>query len=246
MAKIIMICSGKSGTGKTTCALGIGEFFSNIKKKVLIIEFSLSNMSLDICLASQNKVVFNIADIFLNNCDIHQGIITSEDDENISFISGANNIYSEIDYIKYKKFLNSLKTLDYFDYIIIDFCMEDIEILGYILDISDLNLFITSCDSVSIRENSRLVSRLKEMKNINGRLIINKVESEILKLEKIPDLDFIIDNICLQLIGVISYRKKFAKTAINKQILDKDRLALKIFDNIGRRILGDEIPLKII
>lgn len=246
MEKIITICSGRSGTGKTTCALGIGGFFSNIKKKVLIIEFSLSNTGLDICLASQNKVVFNIGDIFLNNCNINQAIITSDQDENISFISGANNIYKDIDHTKYKFFLESVKSLDKFDYIIIDFSLQDIEILSYILDISNLNLFITSCDSISIRENSRLISHLKEIKEIKARLIINKVEKRILKLEQIFDLDFIIDTICLQLIGVLSYRKNISITAINKQILDKDKLALKIFDNIGRRILGDDIPLKII
>ena len=63
MGKVILIASGKGGTGKTLFAANIGTLLALRNKNVVLIDMDLGLRNLDLYLGLENKVVYNIMDV---------------------------------------------------------------------------------------------------------------------------------------------------------------------------------------
>ena len=66
--KIITVTSTKGGVGKTITTLNLAGVFSNLKKKVLVIDFDLYGGAVATYLNSKNdKTIFNLITDLSNN-----------------------------------------------------------------------------------------------------------------------------------------------------------------------------------
>lgn len=63
MTKIIIIASGKGGTGKTSLAAGLGAALAAREHQVLVIDGDSGLRNLDIVLGMSDRVVFSFADV---------------------------------------------------------------------------------------------------------------------------------------------------------------------------------------
>lgn len=63
MTKIIVIASGKGGTGKTSLAAGVGAALAKQDHKVLVVDGDSGLRNLDIVLGMSDRVVFSFADV---------------------------------------------------------------------------------------------------------------------------------------------------------------------------------------
>jgi len=63
MTKIIVIASGKGGTGKTSLAAGVGAALARREQKVLVVDGDSGLRNLDIVLGMSDRVVFSFADV---------------------------------------------------------------------------------------------------------------------------------------------------------------------------------------
>ena len=63
MTKIIVVASGKGGTGKTSLVAGVSAALASAGKKVLVIDGDSGLRNLDIVLGMSDRVVFSYADV---------------------------------------------------------------------------------------------------------------------------------------------------------------------------------------
>ena len=75
MGKVILIASGKGGTGKTLFAANIGTLLALRNKNVVLIDMDLGLRNLDLYLGLENKVVYNIMDVLSGVCGIKRRLL---------------------------------------------------------------------------------------------------------------------------------------------------------------------------
>ena len=91
-----------------------------------------------------------------------------------------------------------------------------------------------------------IASRLLQQNGVKEqRLLINRVRTQYGKMELMPDLDVVIDQTGVQLIGVVPEDPQIIRSGAKGIPLPESCRAYQAFDNIGKRITGQYCPLAI-
>lgn len=75
MGKVILVSSGKGGTGKTMFSVNLGAVLAQREKRVILIDLDMGLRNMDIYLGMENKVVYNIMDVVSGICRIKKAMI---------------------------------------------------------------------------------------------------------------------------------------------------------------------------
>ena len=70
MGKIIIVASGKGGTGKTTVTANIGAALAMRGNLVALVDMDMGCRNLDITLGLESSIVYDIFDVIEENCEI--------------------------------------------------------------------------------------------------------------------------------------------------------------------------------
>lgn len=242
MSIIIGVTSGKGGTGKTTICAGLSYAFASIDKKILIIELDIGLRCLDIILGINDKVVYDIGDVIKGDCQISDAIVKCASNDRIHLISAPMDISKVIDVNEIAEFCLSLKK--YYDYIIID--MPAGIGMGCSLSpkVCDITLIVVTPDPICIRDARKVVNIMRECNYNNMRLLINMATKLVIKKNVISNYDEIIDNVSVQLIGIIPDDINIKISAFKGFNFSETVNTMTIFSNIASRIEGNYIPLR--
>lgn len=152
-AKIVTFYSSKGGVGKTLLSLNSGISLSNkYKKKTLLIDMDLQYGDISIMLNKHTGM--NIVDLIdQGKWDTYESIepYLYKHNNNLDVLLAPKNPDSS-EYIGkeiVEKIINSLRT--YYDVIIIDTGVNFSDLTLYILDISDVILFVSYMEIVSLK-----------------------------------------------------------------------------------------------
>lgn len=242
MGSCIIVTSGKGGVGKTTCAANIGYFLACMDKKVICIDFDTGLRNLDILLGVEDRCVFDLSDIIINNINKENVIVEHPKMKNLFFIAAPSS-KSIFDTNRLKEFIKEIKN-DY-DYVMID-CPAGI---GFEFDCAcqcaDIALIITTPDVLSVRDVT-VTADLLQKKNIkNTYLIVNRVIASYIDKYKnyFVNIDDIIDNTRTRLLGIVGEDNSlyaFERESVKKK---KKSLSGICYNNIAKRITGEKVPL---
>ncbi len=242
MDKVLVVTSGKGGTGKSTLATSIGIAFAKMDKKVLLIDCDCGMRGLDIMLGVSKNLVFDISDAVSGNCKTQHIIYPCPYIENLYLIPAPQSVEDEISGGILKKFIKNIES-DY-DYIIIDSPAGIGKNFEVAVIPADLCLVIVNAEPTSVRGCEYVKKRLEDLNKKNIRMVINKFSKrEFKRSGAYYDLDEVIDKVGLQLLGVVEENKAVV-SAIQKGVAyNKECKALKEIENIAKRINGENVPL---
>ena len=237
MGLLTVIASGKGGSGKSTCSIGLATAFSKRGRKVLLIDIDEGLRCLDLMLGVSDKLVFDLSDI-LNYHKALEDVVLKVND-NIDLIAAPSEIdsYSKVDF---GKFL--YKVTDIYDNVIVD-CPAGIDPIFYkaIPPFADV-LIIESLDMIGCRSATVLYSMLEAAGIQHKYLIVNKFD--YYQLSKNPSLTFdeIIDKSGLMLRGIIPNDNSLGLLSLRGNLYHKS-YAFKAFSRIADRLEGKNVPL---
>ena len=146
--KIITVTSTKGGVGKTITTLNLAGVFSNLKKKVLVIDFDLYGGAVATYLNSKNdKTIFNLITDLSNNKYKNIDDYIYNHNEYISILSAPKDprFANKMDSKYIPIILNNV--VYKYDVILIDTTHILNEINIYTLDMSDIILYLFTNDS---------------------------------------------------------------------------------------------------
>ena len=244
MGKVITITSRKGGVGKTTTVLNLAGVYSNLKKKVLIMDLDLYSNSIATSLnLKNNKNIYSvILDITNNKFDNIENYVENYN-EYISVLPSVNDprITSNIE-SKYIKQIITLAKYSY-DIILIDtnHVFDHTNIVIY--DSSDTILNIMSNDPVDLVNTKSFVNIAVDIEFNDLRILLNESNSLEEKYFSMYDIrEFLNYNISYKL-----GRELYVKT-IDKYVLDGKILTLnnvyksnyKKLENIGLDLIKEE------
>ena len=244
MSQVVVVSSGKGGTGKSTISVSLGNAYAKMGKKVLLIDCDSGMRGLDIMLGVSKNLVFDIADVVSGNCKTEHIIYPCPYIDGLFLIPAPQNVEDEISSGILKQFVKNIK--DDYDIVIID-CPAGV---GKSFEIAvapaSLCLVVANAEPTSVRGCEKVKKRLLELGKTDIRLVINKFSRQSFKqLNAYYDLDEVIDKTGIQLIGIITENKPVVSAIQKGLAYDGKCLAIKAINNIARRIDGENVPLAI-
>ncbi|MEG2082823.1 MAG: P-loop NTPase [Oscillospiraceae bacterium] len=240
MAQIIMIASGKGGTGKSTVATFLATELAQSGKKTFLTELDTGLRSIDIISGTSENAVYDIGDVLHGVISAQKAMIVSPYTENL-FIIPAPYKNQEIDFGGLATVIKEVE--NDFDYMIIDTAAGVGDAFYGALSVANYAIVVATADRISVRD-ARVVSDEAFAKGIkNIKLIINKFDKASFKQSGFYDGDEIIDACCAQLLGVIPQSAEISVKAMKGELLSKDSIEKKIFTAMKDRLQGKEQPI---
>lgn len=237
--KLIAVCSGKGGTGKSCVTAYTGAALAAMRKKTLLIDMDKAPGALDLIFGAQNSVVFNVRDVLRKQCEPQKAIIPVPGRENLFLLPAGDDVPEEKPAMSLDALIQDVKN-DY-DFIFVDgadLFMPDPKTVAAVL-------LVTTPDSLAVRAAARKSHELYESGVQNMRLIINNVPPRVIPIQGVKDFDDVIDRIGVQLIGVIPASQRLAFCANNGEPLQSETMTITVFTNIAARLRGRPEPLLI-
>lgn len=221
-SKIISVCSGKGGTGKTFFSANYAYQLSRLNKKVLLVDFDLNFSNLNILLnQTSSKTLSN----FFEQTETMEEIVFNYS-TNLDLIFGDSG---RADYPRLSReiidyFFIILKKIQHrYDYIILDSSAGADSFVLHQLMKSDYNLIITSPEPTAIMDAYVVIKLLLENgSEVERYVVINKCsdsdegKNAFIKLSKAVN-HFLKMNI--ELLGIISQDVAAHKSIVNQELL---------------------------
>lgn len=237
MAEIIVIASGKGGSGKSSFTAGIGRALAKLDKKVLAIDCDIGLRSLDLLFGVSENVVFDWGDLLCDRCNVEQAIIKAE----IDLLAAPRNFSSEFTPESTAALFRSFAK-DY-DYILLD-SPAGID-RGFQISASgaDKAIVVTTPDNICVRSCARAFDELRRLGIEDARLVINMFEVKPVCKKKLLNIDQCIDETGVQLLGVVPRDINIGYCSVTGETPGEFSPSTLAYKRIAKRITGQRIPL---
>ncbi|MDO4833554.1 MAG: AAA family ATPase [Bacillota bacterium] len=187
MSKVILVASGKGGTGKTMFSVNMGAALARKGCRVMLLDMDMGMRNMDLYLGMENSVVYNIMDVITGVCRITKATIKVDGFETLYFMAAApRKDDRDITPLHMEILCSKLKSI--FDFIIID-CPAGVgDTLEASAAAADQAVIITEPVTAAMRD-ADVTERFLIDKGVNKTCIIaNKVNVELMQAGLLPDL----------------------------------------------------------
>ena len=242
MCEVIVVASGKGGTGKTTVCAGIAVALAKNNKKVLIIDGDSGMRGVDMVLGVADKLVYDISDIVSGGCDPEDAVYRVSEDLPLYCVAAPLYADDEVSPSLVKEFVEKARK-DY-DYILIDSPAGTGSGFVSAATSADRALVVINTEPISIRGAKNIKSRLDTLHISDQRLVINRFDKErFYQMALFEDLDEVIDEAGMRLIGLIPEEVRIISLSQRGALTGNWSKTGIIFETIARRLEGTDVPI---
>lgn len=204
MGKVILVSSGKGGTGKTMFSVNLGAILAQQGNRVMLLDMDMGLRNMDIYLGMENKVIYNIMDVISGVCRIKKAMMRVDGFQDLYFMAASpRRDDRDMTPLHMEVLCNKLRK--YFDYIIID-CPAGI---GDLFDVSmaaaDKTVIVTEPEVASLRDADTTERYLREKGMENMCVVVNKVKVELMQAGLVPGMSEIMNMFKSPVAGLIQY-----------------------------------------
>ena len=233
MGKIIIVASGKGGTGKTTVTANIGAALAMRGNLVALVDMDMGCRNLDITLGLESSIVYDIFDVIEENCDLDEALIKDTRYENLYFIPAPQTRdTSSVEDEAVKGIWEKLSSR--FDYCLVDAPAGIDGGFLYAAMGADSAILVTMPEVTALRDGDRAISVLEDMGIDDVKVVINRVRS-----------DMIDKGIMMNMLGIVPDDEELMVAALKGTLAvsAENSRAGQAFLNIAARLMGEEVPI---
>ncbi len=241
---VITVTSGKGGVGKTTSTANLGLVLARAGKRVALVDTDIGLRNLDVVLGLENRIVFDIVDVIYGKARLKQALITHKQEANLQLLPAAQKYEKTV--INERQVMALCRDLrKEFDFVLID-CPAGIE-HGYRNAISpaDEILLVTTPEISAVRDADRVIGLIRAAKKPAPRLILNRYRPEMVKRGDMMHFSAVLDLLKLEMIGIVPEDDAIISGSNMGEavVITGHGKAAQAYDRIGRRLLGQAVPL---
>jgi septum site-determining protein MinD len=243
VGEAIVITSGKGGVGKTTTTASLGAALALRGQRVLVIDADIGLRNLDVILGLENRIVFNIVDVAKKICKPSQAIIKSKKSNNLYLLPASQTDDKDvIDEAEVRYVLEQFKRE--FHYILIDSPAGIEQGFRNACAGADSAIVVTTPEVSAIRDADRVVGLLSS-KGIEARLIINRIDFEMVRRGDMLSVKDVQDILGIEILGVIERDEQIivAANCGEPVTYNPKSKAGQAFNRIAGRVCGEQIPI---
>ena len=243
MGTVIVVVSGKGGTGKTTTVGAVASCLASRGHRTLCIDCDVGLKNLDLNLGLTGISLVDFTDVLDGKMELDEAVMPHPEIENLYFLSAPSNISPEdIDTGKMAELTNRAR--EEYEYTFIDAPAGIGPGFRLAVTGADMALVVATGDAPGLRDAQRTVAELRSRGIENVRLVINRLKPRFYK-ELRNTIDDVIDTVGARLIGVVSEEEKvmLAGSQETPLVLCDTNPAMRQLNRISFRIEGFDIPL---
>ena len=204
MGKVIVVASGKGGTGKTTVVANLGATLAMEGQRTLVVDMDMGLRNLDLYLGLESNVVYDVSDVMNGVCRIKQALIKDKSFPGLYLMAASpKRADGEITPLHMKVLCEKLR--GQFDYIIVDGPAGIDDGLAVASAGADMAVVVVSPDYAAARDGEMVRLVLKEMGIERVGFVVNKLNMEMIRKGFAPDVSEIVLGFQRELLGVIQY-----------------------------------------
>jgi septum site-determining protein MinD len=242
-AKVVTITSGKGGVGKTTATANLGVALARLGKRVVTIDADIGLRNLDVVMGLENRIVYDLVDVVEGRCRLRQALIRDKRLETLFLLAAAQTrdktAVSPSDMVRVCDQLRPQ-----FDFLLID-SPAGIE-QGYRNAIApaDMALIVTNPEVSAVRDADRIIGLIEADGKGPAQLVINRLDPDLVERGDMLDTSDVVEILAINLIGIVPEDQAILVSTNRGQpvALDGRSLAGRAFNNIARRLLGQDVP----
>ena len=244
MGKVILIASGKGGTGKTTAAANISAAISAADKLTLVVDMDIGLRNLDIAFGLESSVVYDICDVIEERCTLDEALIKDGRHDNLYILSAPQTRgASDFDRSSFSALWQRLK--DRFDYCIIDAPAGADGGFEYSLDCVDTAVIVSAPEVSALRDADRIISVIEDNGIEDIRLVLNRIRPDLMHKGVMMNADDCVDMLQIPVLGIVPEDDELKIAALKGELAVSYNAsrAGEAFTNIAKRIMGYEVPV---
>lgn len=242
MSEVLVITSGKGGTGKTTLCAGLATCLAAMGQKVLAIDCDIGLSNLDISLGMSDSTTISFLDVmmennFLSDAPEHPVI------PGLQLLTAPSKTRAGlVDDIIFGRLIDEAK--ESYDWILLDAPAG----IGYGFDLATSyatrGIIISTADPGSLRDGEQTAALLLDKGISPVELVVNRVSRRLLGSLR-SNIDDMMDTIGLPLLGLIPEDQEVPVSAAHGSalVLRSRKGAAVACLHIARRLMGMEAPL---
>ena len=237
----VLFTSLKGGCGTSTACVNIAAALAKKNKRVLLLSLNRYCSSVDMMLGMDSAFVLDITDY--PESGIEDICLPVPDLDSLYMalklpFSDYGNGFSETD------FLNAAKNDGSFDFIVVDKTEGDPDSIAKLSSISDMTVIVSTQMNDSIRSAELFAGLLAPKSDAKEciKLLLNCYYTDVRSVGMFMGLDDILNSVGLPLVGIIPFSDKLHASQTHAYVT-RDNDVCAAFDNVCRRILGEDVKL---
>ena len=242
MSAVIVITSGKGGTGKTSLTSGVASCLAALGHPTLCIDMDVGLRNLDISLGMTDRALMDFTDVAEGRCSLERAAVEHPVIKDLYLLTAPVRS-SEAPLSREAMGGLLRKARERFPYILIDSPAG----LGPGFQLAawgaDRAVVVSTNDSSALRDAQRTVTELgRRMETIH--LVMNRIQPKLLR-KLHTTIDDAMDAAGLPLLGVVPEDPQVMLAANLGQplILFSRKGAAPAYLNIAKRLTGQRVPL---
>lgn len=244
MGKIIIVASGKGGTGKTTTSANLGAALAARENLVALVDMDMGLRNLDVLLGLENSIVYDISDVIEGACTLDEALIKDTRYENLYFIPapqtrGAAELKDEDVHRIWQQIAAR------FDYCIVDAPAGVDGGFLYAAMSADSAIIVTMPELTALRDADRTISVLEDYGVTDIKVVINRVRADMIDWGIMMNMDDCVDMLQVPVLGIIPDDDELIVSYLKGEnaIDNENSKAGRAFLNVAARICGEEVPV---
>jgi septum site-determining protein MinD len=242
-AKVVTMTSGKGGVGKTTSVANIAMALAMHGKKVTCIDGDIGLRNLDVVLGLENRIVYDLVDVVEGRCRLRQAMIRDKRMPELYLIPAAQtrdkSAVSPSDMIRLCDELRPEV-----DWVLIDSPAGIERGFKNSIAAADKVLVMTNPEISAVRDADRVIGLLDAEEKGPASLVINRLNPIMVKRGDMLSVEDVLDLLAIDLIGIVPEDESVLVASNKGQplVMDPKSKAGRAFENIARRLLGEQVP----
>ncbi len=242
MSKVIVLASGKGGTGKSTVTVSLAVQLVKLNKRVLLVDCDSGMRGLDLMLGVENELVYDVSDAVEGGCDTEAAIYSAQSMYGLYLMPAPLSAEDEVSPSVMKELIDSVK--DNYDYVLIDSPAGTGSGFDAAAAAADMALIVVNPEPTSVRGAVNIRLKLNKLNKSDARLVINRFSLKRFRsLGVYKDLDNVIDACQTQLIAVVPEDMQIASIAQRGEASKAQPKSAVTFKNLALRLEGENIPI---
>ena len=242
VGQVVVVTSGKGGTGKTTLCAAIASCLAAEGSQALCIDADVGLRNLDLSLGMADCAVISFEDVMAGLSPLSDAA-TSHSISGLSLLTAPLNTAPEaLDPAAFGALIDQAR-MQY------DWCLIDAPAgigAGFRLasQFADLAIVVSTADPASLRDASRTADLLEQLGVAESKLVVNRVTPKLYR-QMSTTIDDIMDVVGLPLLGIVpdDYHVPLASSAGVPLVLHTNQGAAEACLHLARRLCGKKAPL---